>query len=413
VLAAATLDAAQWQAVMNAADEETRRFIETLHPEIRRSPPEEMTESLVESPQEGPIPAPTAPSLHDVVERIERRRRSRSTIKGVNGHSSSGATPGLFRWECGPGGEIAWVDGAPRGALIGRSIARAQNGDGEGVGQDVVRAFAVRAPFRDGVLSVAGEGAVSGAWKISGVPAFGPADGRFRGYRGIAMRELADGAVEDDGAGGLSDPASVRELVHEVKTPLNAILGFAEIIEGQYLGPADRPYRERAEDIVRQARILLTAIDDVDFVAKVHSAAGDGARRANLSAAFDQVMPRLAGIAEARKVSIEAPRVTRAATVASEQELAERLISRFASALIEQADPGERLRFSIDRTRGRLRISMTVPAILSTLSRDQLLGDGIYWEQGFSLRLVRRLAQMIGAELAASQGTVSILFPAT
>jgi signal transduction histidine kinase len=455
VLAAATLDQGQWQSMLRVADEETRRFIETLHPEIRSPASAELTEKLVEEKPDEQPPAertavagelvPTAealddvvqrmsllkqaveqapvahaprevvhaaPSLHEVVQRIEGRRRNRSRKLGVEG-SASAATPSLFRWECGPGGEIAWVDGAPRGALIGRSIARAQNGDGEGVGQDVVRAFAVRAPFRDGVLSVAGEGAVSGAWKISGVPAFGPADGRFRGYRGIAMRELADGAVEDDGAGGLSDPASVRELVHEVKTPLNAILGFAEIIEGQYLGPADRPYRERAEDIVRQARILLTAIDDVDFVAKVHSAAGDGARRANLSAAFDQVMPRLAGIAEARKVSIEAPRVTRAATVASEQELAERLISRFASALIEQADPGERLRFSIDRTRGRLRISMTVPAILSTLSRDQLLGDGIYWEQGFSLRLVRRLAQMIGAELAASQGTVSILFPAT
>jgi signal transduction histidine kinase len=65
----------------------------------------------------------------------------------------------------------------------------------------------------------------------------------------------------------LTDPDSLRELVHEIKTPLNAIMGFAEIIEGQYLGPADRGYRERAAEIWRQARLLLTAIDDLDFAA--------------------------------------------------------------------------------------------------------------------------------------------------
>ena len=54
-----------------------------------------------------------------------------------------------------------------------------------------MRAFAMRAPFRDGRSRSAGDGAVAGEWKISGVPAFEPADGRFAGYRGIALRERA------------------------------------------------------------------------------------------------------------------------------------------------------------------------------------------------------------------------------
>ena len=88
----------------------------------------------------------------------------------------------------------------------------------------------------------------------------------------------------------LADPDSLRELVHEIKTPLNAIIGFAEIIDGQYLGPADRRYRERAAEIVAQARLLLTAIDDLDFAAKVHSAdrsaTGSGSISANWSSAW-------------------------------------------------------------------------------------------------------------------------------
>jgi hypothetical protein len=409
VLAAATLDAAQWQAVMNAADEETRRFIETLHPEIRRSPPEEMTESLVESPQEGPIPAPTAPSLHDVVERIERRRRSRSTIKGVNGHSSSGATPGLFRWECGPGGEIAWVDGAPRGAVIGRSIARAQ--DGEQLDPEVTRAFMLRAPFRDATLCLTGDGPLSGEWKISGVPAFEPTDGRFAGYRGIALREQEGTPLGAAETGLLSDPDSVRELVHEIKTPLNAIMGFAEIIEGQYLGPADQRYRERAQEIVRQARLLLTAIDDLDFAAMIHSSNSGERRRANLGEMVERMIPQLRELAHARGLEIDASRTIRDTSAATEPELADRLLFRMCSAVIERAQAGEHLRLTVERAGDKSRVSMTSPAALSEVPEEQLFSGENGLEHGFPLRLVRGLARLAGADLTARQGSISLLFP--
>src|SRR5207237_5116931 len=125
------------------------------------------------------------------------------------------------------------------GALIGRSISRAVESDGDRVDQEVIRAFALRAPFRDASMTVTGGGPVSGEWKISGVPAFEAADGRVAGYRGVALREVATPPPADAAEAMhdvLSDPDALRELVHEIKTPLNAIIGFAEIIEGQYLG---------------------------------------------------------------------------------------------------------------------------------------------------------------------------------
>lgn len=409
VLAAATLDGAQWQAILCAADDETRSFIQTLHPEIKAGPPVELTESLVEAPDVKPEPPLSAPSLHEVVERIERRRRSRSADQGRGALATvAGDSPALFRWECSPGGEIAWVEGAPRGAVIGRSIARAQ--DGDRLDPDVVRAFMLRAPFRDAVLTVAGDGPLSGEWKISGVPAFEPADGRFAGYRGVALREQDDAAVTAQPAALLSDPDSLRELVHEIKTPLNAIIGFAEIIEGQYLGPADRPYRERAQEIVRQARLLLTAIDDLDFAAKVHSASPGHRPRVNLGELVEQMAPTLRELAGSRGVVLDASRTTRDTTAATEPELADRLIYRMCCAVIEQAQSGERLRLTVDSTGNRARVSVTRPAALAALSEEEMFGSKVNVEHGFSLRLVRGLARIAGADIV-SHGSISLQFP--
>ena len=424
VLAAATLDPAQWRSLLADADEETRRFVETLHPEIAAEPTVELTETLVEREAEKPKPkrAPPSPpepspgpSLSEVVARIERRRRHRGLQRedraGGVARPAPAGSPMLFRWECGPGGEIAWVEGAPRGALIGRSIARVPDNEGNRLDEDVVRAFAMRAPFRDGTLVLAGDGAVSGEWKITGVPAFEPTDGRFAGYRGIALRDAPASSTADT-LEILSDPDSLRELVHEIKTPLNAIIGFAEIIDGQYLGPADRRYRERAAEIVAQARILLSAIDDLDFAAKVHSTRGGDGRRVDLGEQLDRTADSLRSLAAERKVELEIARAQRIAAAAVEPELADRLIFRLCSAIIGAADAGEKLRLSVDQSGENCRFSISRPASLRTMSDMQLFDTrSEAAEDGFSLRLVRGLARIAGGNLVTSRAGFTLIFP--
>jgi signal transduction histidine kinase len=425
VLAAATLDQQQWRSLLHIADEETRRFIETLHPELKAEPAPpappsrpspELTESLVEPAFEEPPAEPSAPgpSLHDVVARIERRRRKRTPQPRAAeaGAVPQEGSPTLFRWECGPGGEIAWVEGAPRGALIGRSIARQQNGEGGRLDQEVTRAFMLRAPFRDAALTVPGDGLVSGEWKISGVPAFDPADGRFRGYRGVALRERQVAEASEPADDLLADPDSLRELVHEIKTPLNAIIGFAEIIEGQYLGPADRRYRERAQHIVEQARLLLTAIDDLDFAAKVHSSTPAERRRVDIGELSEGMVPTLRELGAERNVHIDLSRRTKEVMAAVEPQLADRLIYRLSNAVIVVAEDSEHIRMSVEQSGKTSRFSITRPARFAGSTDDQLFGSAEQGlEQGFSLRLVRGLARIAGADLSASRGSLTLVFP--
>ncbi|HYC64258.1 MAG TPA: histidine kinase dimerization/phospho-acceptor domain-containing protein, partial [Reyranellaceae bacterium] len=323
------------------------------------------------------------------------------------------------RWECGPSGEIAWVEGAPRGALIGRSIARAE--DEEGVDDHVERAFAMRAPFRDATLRLGGESLLAGEWKISGIPAFEPADGRFAGYRGVAMRETA-GAVAANGvvveAHAPLDPDTLRELVHEIKTPLNAIIGFAEIIDGQYLGPADRRYRRRAAEIVAQARLLLAAIDDLDLAAKLRSDRERPGAGTGLVELLQALEPELRAEAEARGAVLELAANGAGGRCAIEPALATRLIRRFCGALIGVAAAGERIRLSAQHSGEQCLLTVGRPAAIAGASEDALLDPAFGSDAatgglgvGFSLRLVRGLARIAGGYLLVAVDRLTLALP--
>ncbi len=405
-------------ALRAAASPEIRRFLEAMHPTSAPTTPEITTPS-----------APTElPSISQLLERLEKLSAQRAAEpRGEAGlaplaqplvaprldpppppHGRDDA-PALFRWECGPGGNIGWVDGAPRGALVGRSIARSV--PDEGVDREVERAFARRAPFRDATLSLPEAGIVAGSWLISGVPAFAPADGRFVGYRGIARRAEALAPPVIPSKPGPLDPAALRELVHEIKTPLNAIIGFAEIIDGQYLGPAQSGYRARAAEIVIQARILLGGVDDLDFAARVSGRDAGDSSSCDFAEFFEpfaelfQEQARATGVT----LAIDAPPTEGLCTL--DRELAERLLNRFTAAVLGATRPGETLRLAVRREDGFCALRISRPRALEGLSEAELLGVGGDGGAEFALRLAFGLAQIVGGRLRADGNDLVLRMP--
>ncbi|HEX8194468.1 MAG TPA: sensor histidine kinase, partial [Allosphingosinicella sp.] len=147
--------------------------------------------------------------IRELVARIEAYRRQKETAatEPFVPEAEAEAEPADgFRWECGPDGIILWVHGAPRGPLVGQSIASIAERGQFGVDGQAAGAFEKRSPFRDARFSVPGEGAAAGDWRISGVPFFEPHRGHFLGYRGSARRprldEVARSAAEGEGEGG-------------------------------------------------------------------------------------------------------------------------------------------------------------------------------------------------------------------
>jgi PAS domain S-box-containing protein len=64
--------------------------------------------------------------------------------------------------------------------------------------------------------------------------------------------------------------AFLAAMSHELKTPLNAVLGFSEIIRDEVLGPVGQEaYRDYASDIHKSGSRLLTVINDVLDVSRL------------------------------------------------------------------------------------------------------------------------------------------------
>lgn len=462
VLAAASLQPSQWKDVLATASPDSTAFIRSMYPglpawsagaaatarpapaapieptpvpeptlesvpeaQAEREPEQAAPEPVVPEPEPEPEvapppqPAPAAPiapipSISEVLARIEHLRQERQVAR-PQPQTVARAAPAaaravelapspLFRWECGPSGEIAWVEGVPRGPLIGRSLANP--GEHNGVDQRIQRAFSVRAPFRDALLNISGEGPAAGEWKLSGVPAFEPADGRFAGYRGVGIRsaEAAEDipTVEDEPL----DEDALRELIHELRTPLNAIIGFAEIIDGQYLGPADHSYRERAAEIVAQARLLLSAIEDLDIAAQLRASSAAVEGSTDLNALLKDLTPELKERAANRNARLDVT-LSRAPAICSlDRNVLERLMRRFCFSLIDIASPRERLGISVDCDVGQCLVSLNRPQALQGMSEAQLFGRNDdspdVLAASFSLKLARGIAQTAGGDLRVS-----------
>jgi two-component system, sensor histidine kinase and response regulator len=63
----------------------------------------------------------------------------------------------------------------------------------------------------------------------------------------------------------------LAHMSHEMRTPLNAILGFSDIMKMQTFGPLDKTYREYASDIFASGNHLLNLVDALLDLSRIES----------------------------------------------------------------------------------------------------------------------------------------------
>lgn len=329
-----------------------------------------------------------------------------------------------FRFETDASGVVRWIEGAARAPLIGLSLDLAATPGGSRVDGVAAGAFRRRAGFANARLVVDGHSDAAGQWRITGIPVFDRETGRFTGYRGTARRPRPDESAEPvrDGRNPASD--ALRQLVHELRTPTNAIAGFAEMIESQMLGPVPQAYRTRAAAIRSQAGDLLIAIDDIDMAARIESNALD-LRATDVSVAplLKRIADDLKPLARLRGTNLDLYVSDADLAIDGDDRAVERLVARLMATLVASGSPGERIGISATSdVDAMVAIMFDRPRALAAYAGDALLSIDAETESGregapllgtgFALRLARNLAAELRGTLTIGDNALTLRLPA-
>ncbi|WP_298674548.1 sensor histidine kinase [uncultured Sphingomonas sp.] len=327
-----------------------------------------------------------------------------------------------FSFESDSAGVIRWVDAAPRAAVIGIGFLL-PGADGQPQVDGVASgAFRHRTAFNDARLTIGGRSALAGEWRISGVPMFDGASGRFVGFRGAARRPRVDEGAIGRRVADSGGVEGLRRLVHELRSPANAIAGFSELIETAMLGPVPDVYRDRAAAIRGHAGDLVAAIEDLELAARIE---GDALDLRDDSVALAPLLARtvddLAPLVRLRGCSVDLAPVSPAIVLACDERMAERLIGRLIAALVASAGLGEKLMIEVRAEEANVAIDLTRPIALAAVPERTLLTLDAEREvempgapllgTGFAIRLARNLAGELNGGLFIEANHLTLHLP--
>lgn len=330
-----------------------------------------------------------------------------------------------IQFETDDSGTIIWVEGPPKGSLVGVTISEPTFDEGPGPDAYGAAAFRQRMPLENARMRLCGASVVAGNWRMTAIPYFSDKTGRFKGYRGVMRRPNAAEDVAHAGV-DVERREQLQQLVHELRTPLNAIIGFSEIIEQQLFGPASFEYRTLSRNIMDEARRLLAGFEDLDIAARIDSGQLD-----SLSGATEpdwllgRLSQRLQTLTQSKSVDLHIRKAEPLRSFALEGETVERVFARLLSASIIACDEGEELSAELRTRIGPKPVnqfSLSRPARMKGISEEQLLdpSQGIDGDSsdapllglGFSLRLVRNLAQSASGSLTIDEDRIGLTLPA-
>jgi hypothetical protein len=395
--------------------------------------------------------------IRKIVERIERFTATRgnpetrgaapATLDLVLDQVVTGAQDAIdaFSFETDEKGRFSYVHGAPRAAVVGLTIGTPGFDGLSGADGQALGAYRRRAAFRDARFAIP-SGTLVGEWRISGEPRFDRASGLFRGYSASARREMAheqlvrssnvafDVSMDVDeaevqsisGEGGFDwtglSAAGARQLIHELRTPLSAIYAYAEMIEGQLVGPVSSEYREIAAQIIADARELVTTFDDLDLAGRITRNEDRG--NIDIVDVVGQLRAIVQRFASAGSHRIALETMDSLPPVSGDREQIERMLTHLVragyAALGDDEPLAVRLRYL--PVTGTLSIAIERPVALRELSEqtlldhaspiDQMLADAPPLGLAFALRLVRGIAGRIGGQLLLSPDAFELMLPA-
>jgi hypothetical protein len=212
----------------------------------------------------------------------------------------------------------------------------------------------------------------------------------------------------------------MRQLLHELKTPVNAIQGFAEVIQQQLFGPTPHDYRALAATIAGDAARMLAGFDELDRLAKLESGAlalDEGS--ADFARVIGGLATQLDEVLRSRGASFVLAGDAASCRVNLSGHEAEALGWRLLATITGATAAGEDVMLRIDCETGPLRLTCTLPASLAAqddvFAAESRAGGGAVsagmFGAGFALRLARAEARAAGGDLVRDDANLLLTLP--
>ena len=380
-----------------------------------------------------PPPLTAAPQDRDgiraLLRRIEAFREGRTTPRAIPrlplgdlADDAELAPITEFNVTIGTDGRISWAEGDAAPLVVGMRLGHAGPGTIAVLDDRAATALHQRLPLRAARLVIDAAPAISGEWRIDVEPVFTPASGQFAGYRGRIRKPLL--AVVDAASAASDAPDTpedrMRQVLHELRTPVNAIQGFAEIIQQQIFGPAPNAYRALAAAIAVDAAKLLAAFEEVDRLTRLDSRALDLAEGdADMREVVVETVRRLEGVLRPRNAAIDCEVSGSPFTTALAREELLNLTWRVLATLAGALAPGERIAARLVGDGALIWLECQLPASIAAsgdpfastpAERSSVLTAGMFGS-GFSLRLARAEAQAAGGAFEIFDENLRLTLP--
>lgn len=319
-------------------------------------------------------------------------------------------------------GRIVWSDRAIAPMAIGLRLAARDPESPVQATLGFVTAFRRRLPIRGELLRICGAPAIAGEWQADAAPRFDQPGGRFVGYNGRMRRPAPAPPEIPPSKEPDSEADRMRQILHELRTPVNAIQGFAEVIQQQLFGPTPHEYRALAATIASDSARMLAGFEELDRLVKLDSGAlelesGDCDLAALVAMTVAQLEPY--GAQRNSGFALEQSGVLPVAMAWTE---AERLVWRLLATLAGATAPGEVLKLRTRQHGDMARLTLRMPQSLATrddhelfhattaATQQQALSAGMFGT-GFALRLAAAEAKAAGGSLERTGDKLRLTLP--
>ncbi|MGB3806605.1 MAG: histidine kinase dimerization/phospho-acceptor domain-containing protein [Erythrobacter sp.] len=325
-----------------------------------------------------------------------------------------------FGFAADTGGRIDWAEPFVAPMVIGTRLTRSPRHFPEARSGPIERALSRRQPIDNVEFNLDGAPAIAGEWIINARARFTD-EGNFAGYVG-RFRRVA--SAEDAAVSAARREADqIRQLLHELRTPVTAVQGYAEVIQQQLFGTTPHAYRALAALIASDAARILEGFEELERLARLESgvlALGTG--RSDLGALAQQTVALVTPVLETRNAALRVTQEDRSklALVAANGDQVEVLLWRLLATIASCCSEDERIVARLVSKEGEMRLECELPARLAKLdevfSADAGQGDGTIhtglFGAGFALRLARAEARGVGGDLVRSGENLVLTLPA-